>query len=406
MTGDVHYLVDQLLLEQGEYSPLELLLQGGRLSYPDYEAWRAGELELLDEALFGDRERVQQELMQAEDYLNCRGWVAETVRYEPWYEHRPQAASRPASRSLRFSSNETLDRCFHRHYRKPQDRPQLDLFTDTPAISLVNGITRALTERDSAEARRQLERLSDIAPDHARVGELERLVEAAEGLHTAVGDAAAGMRALQETLIPLAEDLLGKDSRHLVVPLWRRLSSALGDWPYRASQPELHLSYTASRAMDWDTAREAVEREPRWRTDPVLLLRHARSCDRLHRQGAALQSWFRLCWQFPGRCGAIETSGNHELRRRWLAFLELDPELAEQSFPAWLLLENPGLTAILPEPRGEIPCPDGYRTLYRLQAVRGRTFADSAHTIRLRAQLQQQDPALFHHYMDSVRNAS
>ncbi|VAW72967.1 hypothetical protein MNBD_GAMMA13-30, partial [hydrothermal vent metagenome] len=32
----IHHQVDQLLLEQGEYLPLEFLLQEGRLIYADY----------------------------------------------------------------------------------------------------------------------------------------------------------------------------------------------------------------------------------------------------------------------------------------------------------------------------------------------------------------------------------
>ena len=54
MSAEVHNAVDRLLLEQGEYSPLEYLLSEGRLLYSDYERWRGGELGYLDEALFGD----------------------------------------------------------------------------------------------------------------------------------------------------------------------------------------------------------------------------------------------------------------------------------------------------------------------------------------------------------------
>jgi hypothetical protein len=226
MTHHIHHLVDQLLLEQGEYRPLEFLLQEGRLSYADYEAWRNGELDFLDEALFGDPDHIQQDLLQAEEYLQRRGWQAETLSYEAWHRHA-HAGSRP----LRFSTNTNHDARFHRRYRKPEDQPQLDLFSDAPATTLFNGITRALIDRNPPEARRQLERLYETAPDHIRLGELERLVEAAEGLNSLVSDAAAELHALQQTLTPLAEDLLGKDSRNLLIPLWRRLSGALRDQP-------------------------------------------------------------------------------------------------------------------------------------------------------------------------------
>ncbi len=389
----VQHQVDRLLLEQGEYLPLEFLLQEGRLNYADYEAWRNGELNTLDEVLFGDREHVQQQLTQAADYLQRLGWERETVSYQVWLnDHSPR---------LSFSQNNALDRCFHQRYRKPQDQPQLDMFTDAPATNRVNGITRALVNRNAAEARRQLEGLYDSAPDHVRLGELERLVEAAENLDTVVIDAAADMQLLQETLVPLAESLLGKESRNLLIPLWRRLSSALHDQSFQTAQPKTHTSYTASRAMDWDLARQAVEQVPDWRANPVLLQRHARACDQLHRRCDALLSWFTLCWRFPQRCDALESSSDTELHQQWIAFLELEPELPMQTFPAWLLLTKPGLTRILPPPHHDTTaCPASYRTLYRLQ----NNLSDPTDEhIALRARLKQQDPVLFQHYLSNIQ---
>ncbi|HEB92631.1 MAG TPA: hypothetical protein ENI94_04025 [Gammaproteobacteria bacterium] len=383
----IQYPVEQLLLEQGEYLPLEFLLQEGRLTYADYEAWRNGELDTLDEALFGDRQHIKQQLMQAADYLQQRGWQAETITYHAWRNG--------LSHSVRFSRNDALNDCFHQRYRKPQDQPQLDMFTDAPATHRVNGITRALVNRDIGEARRQLEGLYDTAPDHIRLGELERLVEAAESLDAPVTDAAADLRILQETLTPLAQSLLGKESRNLLVPLWRRLSAALHDQPYHATQPEQHTSYTASQAMDWDSARQAVEQVPHWQNDPVLLQRHARACEPLHRRCDALLSWFSLCWRFAEQSDAIKSTTDTELRQQWEAFQELEPELPAHTFPAWLLLDKPGLSNVLAGPRHDAAnCPASYRTLHQLQSKL------SAQTdIALRAQLKQQDAVLFQHYL-------
>lgn len=389
----VQHQVDRLLLEQGEYLPLEFLLQEGRLIYADYEAWRNGELNTLDEVLFGDHEHIQQQLTQAADYLQRRGWQMETVSYQAWRNDNSQRLS--------FSQNGALDRCFHQRYHKPQDQPQLDMFTDAPATSLVNGITRALVNRNASEARRQLEGLYDTAPGHIRLGELEHLVEAAENLATPVIDATADMQLLQQTLIPLAESLLGKESRNLLIPLWRRLSLALHDQPYQTAQPEMHASYTASRAMDWDTARQAVEQAPDWRADPVLLQRHAHACDQLHLRCEALLSWFNLCWRFPQQSDALKSSIDAELRQQWINFLELEPELPMQTFPAWLLLDKPGLTRILVAPHNDTTaCPASYQTMHQLQSnIPGQTDKH----ITLRARLKQQDPVLFQHYLNNIR---
>ncbi len=417
----VQHQVDQLLLEQGEYVPLEFLLREGRLLYCDYEAWRNGETDFLDEALFGDPGHIQQQLRQAEDYLQQLGWQEEPVNYAVWNNKNIQASPQ----TLHFSVNSELNQCFHRRYRKPQDQPQMDLFTDAPATILVNGIMQALTGRNMPEARRQLERLFDIAPDNVRVGELERLVEAAENLYSPVRNAAAEMQTLRESVAPLAANLLGKDGRNLLIPLWRRLSAALQDQPYQSAEPELHLSYTASQALDWETVRRAVENESDWQTHPVLLLRHATACDYLHEQSIALQSWFKLCWRFPEQCGALESGGNHELRQQWMEFLELEPELPAAGFPAWLLLNKPGLTRILPDPAllpGEdtAACPVSYRVLYQLQqhALLSHTGHGNGHgnernphtgnenIIALRAQLKEQDPALFRHYLGHIGTSS
>ncbi len=385
----IQYPVEQLLQAHGEYLPLEFLLQEGRLAYVDYETWRNGELDTLDEALFGDQQHIGQQLLQAAVYLQRRGWQAETISYHAWRNDR--------SRTLRFSQNDVLNNCFHQRYHKPQDQPQLDMFTDAPATNRVNGITRALANRDAGEARRQLEGLYDTAPDHIRLGELERLVEAVENLHTPAGDIATDLRKLQETLTPLAETLLGKESRNLLIPLWRRLSTALHGQPYLAAQAERHMSYTASQAMDWDSARQAVEQVPEWQNDAVLLQRHARACEPLQRRCDALLSWFNLCWQFPRQSNAIESSLDTELRQQWAVFQELEPELPTGTFPGWLLLSRPGLRKILIGPRHDAAnCPASYRTLYRLQS---NLSAQTGDDIALRAQLKQQDPALFQHYL-------
>lgn len=403
MSQDIQHLVDQLLLEQGEYQPLELLLQEGRLSYRDYEAWRSGELRCLDEALFGDPEQITQLLQQAADYLDKLGWQAQAMVYQPW-QHRDQ-------RALRFSNNSVLDHCFHQGYHKPQDQPQLDLFTDAPATSLVNGITHALINRNITEARRQLERLYDSAADHIRLGELECLVKAAENLNSDVDDVASELQFMHQTLIPLAESLLGKASRNLLIPLWRRLSNALQGQAYQPSQPELHISYTATQVMDWDTVKQSVEQEPHWQSDSVLLVRHATACDYLRCEAKALQDWFLLCCQYPEQGHVLESCSNQTLRQQWMSFEDMGSELPTQSFPAWLLIAIPGLTRILPEPDSTfghdlVACPPSFHTLYRLQQNRLNAQGASTNSddMELRIQLKQQDPLLFQFFLDRIAN--
>ena len=261
--------VDRLLLEQGVYTPLELLLAEGRLLFGDYEQWRQGEIEWLDDLLFGDPQQSQVLLQQAETYAAALGLVAETLHYHPW-------GAEPG-RLLRFSPQAGLDRLFHTRYRKPADEPQLDLFMDATGTTLVNGIRAALAERDYAEASRLLQGLFDADPGNSQLGELEQLVQATARLASAVEDATAELQYLQEELVPLSLDLLGTNSRDFLAPFWRRLGQALGGHAFDPRQPDLHVSYMALQAEDWQQLQASIEQVADWRRQPVLLRRYALS---------------------------------------------------------------------------------------------------------------------------------
>ena len=68
--NEIHGVVDRLLQETGEYSPVELLLSEGRLSYADYEAWRCGTAATLAELLAGNPVRIIALLTEAGRYVS------------------------------------------------------------------------------------------------------------------------------------------------------------------------------------------------------------------------------------------------------------------------------------------------------------------------------------------------
>lgn len=395
MNCDIEQQIDQLLMEQGEYHPLEFLLREGRLNYSDYEAWRNGEIRDLSEMLFGNPEQIMKILEQAAVYLQRRGWESECLVYKQ--------RGGPDARCLRFSQDSRFDNCFHRAYRKPRDQSQLDLFIDTSTTYLVNGITQALKTLNATDARNTLHRLCEAAPDHSQLGELERLVEALESLDLPVSDVEAEIRCLQIETSLLAERHLNKACNHLLKPLWRRLSAALYAHPFDPSLPELHASYTAAQARDWQVVRQAVENEINWQHQPVLLERHANACTYLSDQTTALHSWFLLCWQFPALAGRLEDCGDHTLDEAWRSFLDLEPELQSEDFPAWLLLRVPGLARIAyPDDGGTFTSPQSYRTLYQLQQKQLNAESMDEQAIALRTWLKQHAPQLFHHFLNTL----
>jgi len=389
---EVRQAVDRLLLEQGLYTPLELLLAEGRLLFADYERWRAGEVEWLDELLFGDPDQSRELLQQARGYAEALGLVAETLHYHPW--------GREGERLLRFSPQGTFDRLFHTRYCKPADQPQLDLFMDATGTSLVNGILAALGGRDYVEAERLLQGLFDSDPGNRQLGALEQLVTASGRLQGPLEDSAAELAWLRRELAPLAVDLLGVAARDYLAPFWRRLEQALEGQPFDPRRPDLHASYLALRRENWTRVLILVEAEVEWRAQPPLLHRHARACSRLQRPEQALADWCLLCWRFPDQAEAIGREAEPLWRACWDEFCGLEPELAEPAFPAWLLLRHPGLHARL-ERTGALAGldpPEAFQLCGELASPTAAALPGEA-LIERRRRLREQDPALFTHYL-------
>jgi len=348
----IQHCVDQLLLEQGEYLPLEFLLAEGRLAYSDYEGWRNGDVVSLDDRLFGDPEQIKRDLSQAAAYARALGLAAQAIEYPPW----------GGGAALSFSRDPVLDELFRTAYRKSPDQPQLDLFIDGAGSSLANAVAVALGQRDNTEAERLLAKLYRTEPGHPRLGGLERLVEWARLPQQPMADPERELAELREQIRPLADDLLGKDSRHYLVPLWRRIDNALQGRPFDPQRPLLHCSYTAAAVLDWEAALAAVEAEPRWRESPVLLKRHEAACGHLRRPGDALLDRFELCWRFPRDAALSQADASPDLIRAWDRFLELEPELEVPLFPAWLLIVRPQMAQWLPPPGPSAP--EDYRLIH------------------------------------------
>lgn len=382
--------VDRLLMEQGEYIPLELLLAEGRLDYGDYEAWRAGDVARLEQVLYGDPAQLVELLREAEEYAKALRLKPERLNYQGW----GAAAAAPLS----YSENRIQEERFRTAYRGQALQPQMDLFIDAAATRLVNGIVQSLIGRDYAQARRLLDRLFEADPGHPRLGALEQMIEAGNRLAEPVHDCARELEYLQQSLQPMAERQLGRDSNSLLVPHWRRLAAALQGRTFDPALPEMHASFAAARAFDWQGVISAVESDTAWLNQPLLIGRHGYACGRLHREIAALQSWFQLCWSFSDHAEAIATEP--DLRQTWQAFSALEPALAPADFPAWLLLQRPGLPSRLPLPDSDGTCPPTYTLIHQLQREHSRSGqAPDKSVIERRRKLQASAPDLFVHYM-------
>lgn len=388
---ELHCHIDRLLMEQGEYQPLELLLRQCRLTYADYEAWRNQHTDLLDEALFGDIAHIKTQLKLAEDYVQQLGLVRHSLEIHAWRNDNHAL--------LRFSSDAEFNRLFHGLFRKDDTDPQLDLFLDSAATILVNAIMQSLVNRQPGQARRQWHQLFNQAPDHVRLGGLERLIEASEYLQGSVHDPAGECRWLHEEIAPLADDILGKDSRNLMVPLWRHLGDALCDRRFDPDQPRVHTSFTAAQALEWEAVYKAVVSEPGWHQQPVLIKRCFAACHRLRWLREKLMAVFLLCWCCPTDWESAILEDDPVLARDWHAFEALEPELALEYFPTWLLLKKPELEKLMSEGvNPQVVYPTHYVLVMELQQQ-----VSMQRKISTRKHIKNKYPDLFLHYMQHIK---
>ncbi len=387
--------VDQQLLEQGAFTPLELLLTSGRLVYSDYERWRRGEAEFLDELLLGSPKRIRKQVNAAVVYARKMGLVEEPQTFGTW-------GTTGANQSLQLSADQDLHHLLSLRFVTRQNVPQLDMFFDNPVVVLVNTIAEALLRGSLAEAEQALDQLYQQAPNHGDLAAFDQLVEALRRRTAPVTDAARELALLQQ-LVPDAKRLLSAQCRDFLVPQWRRLAKALEGITFDAGQPELHNSYVLGQAQDWVGVSESILSESRWWTQSALCLRLA-ECGYLRQdRGEVLMAWCYLCWEhsevaektLEGRRWADLNIVN--LWHRYLDLedeLVLDDPLAPDLFPAWLILAEPGLVHTLPVdlPRENSEAGQVYATAHRLTSA--RLEGDSDAEMAQRQALQQYQPVL------------
>jgi len=355
--------VDLLILEGHGLDPFELLMALDLLDYADYDAWRTGRRPEIETALSADAAEVVRLLQRAGDYAHRQGLRARQLDHRGW-----GALDRP----LTVGRDQALVRALTLAWEPAADRHQLDLFHDSGAMLLEEEIRRALAERRLDAARRSVARLMRQDPGHANLQAYLRLVQV---LDEQSGPAAVRQRpnerlAELDTIEAVARKVLGRRARDLMDPLWSAFAESLAGQAFDPAAPGLHAAWAWRRAGRWQPVRDAVEAEPHWREIPGLVLLHAEACRRTRELAVAMQDWMWLCWEHPDAAeSALGTgaAGDATLAGHWKAFLDLDPELPTEDFPAWLLLREPGLTAaVAPEAAPDDERGEPYRLLHRL----------------------------------------
>jgi hypothetical protein len=417
--------VDAQLLEQGAFAPLELLFNSGRLLYSDYESWRRREIELLEGALMGNPDKIKAEIEQAVGYARRIKLVEQAQEFHAWHQSAPGDGS-GSECPLRISMDPQLQRFIGSRYVRAQSVPQMDLFFDNPVVALTNGIVQALTTRNLASAQRQLDQLYAQAPTHSDLAAFDQLLAALGHLGHPIDEPRQELGFLLE-VTPTARRLLGAQSRDLLAPLWVQLADAVRGAAFDPHEPALHRSFALCQAQDWPGVGDSVLREPGWQQHASLCLRLVESSFNRRQRIPALAAWCQVCWRAPADAAqAVGKLRQPELTTLWQRFLDDEPDspgadrsspasgpgavsgltstdsampttgelLKESDFPAWLLLNEPGLALPLAEDLATgTTAEESYRCVHRwIHARRARKQGDE---LALRKNLQAIHPALF-----------
>ena len=344
-TARLQAAVQQLVMEHGEYAPLELLLATNRLGYEDYRGWREGRLETLDTVLADGRHEMRAWLEGAQSWANALGLAAEPEVHHGWEEN--------AGTDLAPSADSRLNALLSTRFRRIQEHDQLDLFIDSAQTAAVNALVDALTARNANAAHRALERLVRINRDHGQRFHAPTLISALEAPTPA--EPAQGLERLERMerqWVPAASTLLGARRRDFLAPLWRDIGRALDPVPFDPGNPERHASRAYREGLDWERMKRSVLAVPGYDAEPVLLTRLAEAHWRLRDRARAIASWFALCRLAPEEFEQLMHTSDFpdwSLQNAWRGAQEqaLEHEITPAWFPAWMLLEEPGLAGVL-----------------------------------------------------------
>lgn len=380
--------VEDRVREFGAFNVIDWLLDNGLLPHERYEAWRRGELPHLESALACPAAALAEHLDHLSGHARRLGLVNDPVRYYCW---RPDQAQRPLS----LSPEATRARRFAQNWARQIDVGQLDLFMDSGAEVAENALREALAGHRIEEAAQAYERLCGLAPNHRHLGGYDDLLVYCRHLEAEPSPqaqaCAAELAGFEAEIVPLARDLLGARARDYLAPAWRRLAAALPDEWFDPASPECHASHAWLQLPEPAAARASIEAVSGYEREPVLLLRLATSL-RLQRQpAAALLVQARAIEREPetAREGS-GPNGDPALRRHLEAFDDLEEAPDPADFPAWLLLQAPGLLEPLERP--ELPRPSGAAFEAVLDLLRAR--ATGADEVAARERLRAASPAL------------
>lgn len=402
--NSIQVLVDDQLQDHGSFSSVDFLLTSGRLSYSAYEAWRFREEEYLEELLSGSIPKIISQLRQAVDYAEHLGLNRVQTQIMSW--SRPNST---ATQVLRFSNNSELEALLSVQFEAKKNHPQQDLFVNNPITVLINNLIVSILGRSSIDAEGYLDDLHRKVPEHKDLPGFESLVQSLEMIERPALGEVSELQIIEEDLVDTAQKLLGSQWRDYINAVWHWLASATIERPYSPDQPRLHASYLLAQASDWSSVQQSIEAEGNYIAVPEIGFRLAQALHFLGERSTQIEVWCRMCWAFPIEVEnylSSEKSIDNSIKQLWLSYLNIGDafdlsEVLECSlFPAWVLIEEPGLIHKLPRDmlQGEKEHQVTFRLAHNLISARVNDEPEIEH----RKALGKRQPILLKYYLHRI----
>lgn len=380
--------VDQLLFEEGRFSPVSWLLANGFLEYGDYVNWRNGLIDSLDSCFIRQRDTIITQLKAAQRYAVSLGFESVVVAY-----------TSTDQRVLLISCNPADDLIFKTDFEPAHDRMQLDLFFDSTPVCTENELITALIAGNVQEIDIYLDKLNRY--DDRKHQDFKQLIELGCRIKSGSLSIQQKVAVLEEEMMPLSLKLLRGESLRFLTPLWRTLSDSLNGYAFRPQVPNVHISYTAAKAFQWQDVVSSIEQEPKWLENPLLLFRYAEASFKLNRELTGFTAWFQIFLSDAEEAEQLIKKTAHSLLSAdWRRFQDLDPELETRFFPAWLLLIKPALARHDYKLTGDSEGCQAFSLVKQLMILpRERTGNAS---LSLRAELKMLNPGIFDHFIRAI----
>lgn len=382
--------VDLILFEEGSFSPLTWLLREGHLDYADYRMWKKGEVDYLDSCFITSASNILSDLELVKSYSSVLKLECFQLTYLS-----------SGGQQLSFSRCPENELIYSTVFEPADNRVQMDLFFDSSSACTENDLITAIINNRNEDITKLLARLEGI--DFAKYHRFKALLSIQNKFKSSSESGDWKRQLLEDQLIPLAFELLGRIGHDFLTPLWQIISTDISGQRFDPGDPRNHLSYTAFKSFQWESVLSSVLGEKDWLKQPLLLFRYAEACFKLQNELEGLEKWFMLFMIYSAEAEQdIDKTCNRLLLADWQFFRELDPELDTLFFPAWMLLNKPALAkhAFV----FDTEC-DGVKSFHLISQL--LTCAEGGldeAAIQLRAELKLKNPSLFVHLMKAAED--